>query len=138
MKICNVCRSQVADQYTTCPSCGSTNLTVQPNVQPQMNTYQQPAGQPMYNQAMPQYNQPMYNQPMNNQQVNQKGNFLYAIIGFLFPLIGIILYFVFKDTKPGDAKMAKNGAIVSIVIYVVFVVLIAVFAPLLSSLSSQA
>ena len=40
------------------------------------------------------------------------GSVLWAIVGFLVPLIGLILYFVWKDTKPKNAKMAGMGALV--------------------------
>lgn len=88
---------------------------------------QQPMGQPMMNQPMGQpmnngMQQPMMNgQPMPQQQVQNgdDGSFLWAVVGFLFTLIGLILYFVWKDTKPNNAKMAGMGALVGFIASVI-------------------
>ena len=85
-------------------------------------TYQQPGmQQSMYGQQMPQqgYQQPGMQQPMYGQQmpgpnvqpVDTNGNFGWAVLGFLIPIVGWILYFVWKNTKPGNAKMAGIGGI---------------------------
>ncbi len=46
----------------------------------------------------------------------KKGNIGWAILGFLIPLVGWILYFTWKDKKPGDAKMAGIGGIVGFIV----------------------
>lgn len=52
------------------------------------------------------------------------GNFGWWILGFFFPVVGLILYFLWKETKPKNAKKAKDGAatmvIWSIFCYVMF------------------
>ncbi len=40
----------------------------------------------------------------------EKGSIGWAILGFFLPLVGLILYFVWKSKKPGDAKMSIIGA----------------------------
>lgn len=79
-------------------------------------------GQTMQGQPMPQ--QPMGVQPMPGYQMGQmpgpgvpqasqdKGNIAWGILGFFIPIVGWILYFVWKNTKPGDAKMAGLGGII--------------------------
>lgn len=114
MKICNMCRSQLPDTYTACPNCGNPNLVIDQTAQQPMNNGMQ---QPMNNgmqQPMGGYQQPMYQQPMpmGNQQVEDKGNFLYAIPGLLIPLVGIILYFVLKKSKPQSAKIAGIAGLI--------------------------
>lgn len=42
----------------------------------------------------------------------QSGNFGWAVLGFFIPIVGWILYFCWKSTKPGDAKMAGIGGLV--------------------------
>lgn len=49
----------------------------------------------------------------------QKGNAGWAVLGFFLPLVGLILWLVWKDNKPGDAKMAGKGALIGVVIEVV-------------------
>ena len=46
------------------------------------------------------------------------GSFGWAILGFFFPLVGLILYLVWKDTKPLSAKQAGKGALISVIISV--------------------
>ena len=52
----------------------------------------------------------------------------YAILGFFFPIVGLILYLVNKDTYPLKAKSAGKGALISVIIgvvlYVLYIVLI--------------
>ena len=39
-----------------------------------------------------------------------------AILGFFIPIVGWILYFSWKNTKPGDAKMAGIGGTVGFIL----------------------
>ncbi len=115
MKVCSECGSQVSDQYTTCPNCGSMNLTVQNNIQPQMSAYQQP----------------VYNQPIQN----QNGNIGWGILGFFIPIAGLVMYLVWKDTNPADSLIAGKGALISVIVsmglcilYIAFIVLMFVIS----------
>ena len=56
-----------------------------------------------------------------NLQDNQeeKGNMGWAVLGFFVPLVGLILFLVWKNEKPADAKMAGIGALVSVIFEVV-------------------
>lgn len=74
----------------------------------QQPTYQQPA----YAQQ-PAYQQPAYS-PGYSQQSNDSGSFGWAVLGFFIPLVGLILWLVWKDTKPKSAKMAGIGALVGV------------------------
>jgi hypothetical protein len=42
-----------------------------------------------------------------------------AILGFFIPIAGLILYLVWKDTKPLKARSAGRGALVSVIIGVI-------------------
>lgn len=116
MKKCNMCGSQLQDSYNACPNCGNPNLMVDQSVQTQpMGGMQQQYGQPMPGQPMggmqQQYGQPMPG-PVVQPVDNSKGSFGWAVLGFLIPIVGWILYFCWKNTKPGNAKMAGIGGIV--------------------------
>ncbi len=52
------------------------------------------------------------------EEKTDKGNFGWAVLGFFFPLIGLILFLVWKDTKHGDAKKAGVGALVGFLVSV--------------------
>ena len=75
--------------------------------------YTQPQSQqPAYAQQ-PAYQQPAYS-PGYSQQSNDSGSFGWAVLGFFIPLVGLILWLVWKDTKPKSAKMAGIGALVGV------------------------
>ena len=90
------------------------------NNQPTNNNMQQPMQpqQPMMNnqQMNPGMGQPMNGQPMPQQNNDDNGSIVWGIIGFIFTLIGIILYFVWKDSKPKNAKMALKGALAGLIV----------------------
>ena len=56
----------------------------------------------------------------NNTNTNDKGGFLWGLLGCCIPLVGLILFLVWKDNKPKTAKAAGIGAIVGVVLCVVY------------------
>lgn len=56
--------------------------------------------------------------------MEEKGKFRWAIIGGIIPIIGLVLYFKWKKTRPGDAKYALQGAIISFVMNLIFTVIL--------------
>jgi len=56
------------------------------------------------------------NYPNPNPKYNTEGNIGYGLLGFCLPLVGLILFLVWKDEKPADAKYAGIGALISAVI----------------------
>lgn len=68
--------------------------------------------------------------PQNSQpsaQGSDNGGFLWSLLGFCVPLVGLILFLVWKDTKPVTGKAAGVGALVSVIVWVVFYVLALIF-----------
>lgn len=39
---------------------------------------------------------------------------LWALLGFFIPIVGLILYLVWRDTKPKSSKAAGLGALISV------------------------
>ena len=108
--------------------------------QPQANPYatgQQYAQPPQYGQ--PQYQQPQYAQyqygqrPYVNPQPADTGSFGWAVLGFFFPIVGLILFLVWKSEKPVSAKQAGMGALASVISTVVLWILLIVFAAMVGS-----
>lgn len=108
--------------------------------QPQANPYatgQQYAQTPQYGQ--PQYQQPQYAQyqygqrPYVNPQPADTGSFGWAVLGFFFPIVGLILFFIWKSEKPVSAKQAGMGALASVISTVVLWILLIVFAAMVGS-----
>lgn len=50
------------------------------------------------------------------------GSLGWGILGFFIPIVGLILYLVWKDSKPKDALMAGKGALISVIVSVVLVI----------------
>lgn len=53
-------------------------------------------------------------------------NFLFALLGFLVPLAGLILYIACKTDNPDRAKAAGKGAIVGVIVSVLLSILLIV------------
>lgn len=52
------------------------------------------------------------------------GNIGWGVLGCCIPIVGLVLWLVWKDTKPKTAKVAGIGALVSVgiaVLYYIFV-----------------
>lgn len=56
---------------------------------------------------------------MENSNVDN-GGFLWGLLGCCIPVVGLVLYLVWKDQKPKTAKAAGIGALVSVGITVLF------------------
>ena len=56
--------------------------------------------------------------------VVDKGGFLWGLLGCCIPIAGLILFLVWKDTKPKTAKAAGIGALVCVIMSVVYYILI--------------
>lgn len=54
------------------------------------------------------------------------GSIGWGILGCCIPLVGLILFLVWKDQKPKTAKAAGIGALVCVIAYVVLYILMAV------------
>ncbi|MGL4948934.1 MAG: zinc-ribbon domain-containing protein [Anaeroplasmataceae bacterium] len=102
MKKCNNCNTQLGDEVVFCGNCGtkldSTNTT-------------------SVAQSNPQYYAP------NQSHSTDAPNFGYALLGFCIPLVGIILYFVWKNEKPLTAKSLLKGFLVSLILSAIMFVL---------------
>ena len=53
------------------------------------------------------------------------GGFLWGLLGCCIPIVGLILFLVWKDTKPKTAKAAGIGALISVGISILYYIIIA-------------
>nr|WP_314464237.1 zinc-ribbon domain-containing protein [uncultured Clostridium sp.] len=56
----------------------------------------------------------------NAPEVVDNGGFGWGLLGCCIPLVGLILFLVWKDNKPKTAKAAGIGALVSVICIVIF------------------
>lgn len=101
MAFCKNCGVEIKEETAFCPNCG----TKQDNVG-------------AINEAQP---QPQYTaQP----QVVDNGGFGWGLLGCCIPIVGLILFLVWKDNKPKTAKAAGVGAIVGVVIGIIYYLIV--------------
>ena len=75
--------------------------------------------------AQPTFQQPVYPQ-MGYVQVAPSGGM--TALGFFFPIVGLILYLVWKDQTPLKAKSAGKGALIGVIVWTVLSVILAILA----------
>ncbi len=126
MKKCSCCGRMYSDMVTVCPSCkvsldGSSGSgsprPVQP-AQPVQPVQQYQPAQPA--QPVQQYQpaQPVQqNQPAQPAKAEGSG-IGWGILSFFIPLVGLILYCRWKNTKPRAAKAASIGAAIGFAVNV--------------------
>ena len=59
--------------------------------------------------------------------VIDNGGFGWGLLGCCIPIVGLILFLVWKDTKPNTSKAAGIGALISVGIWIFFYLLIFFF-----------
>ncbi|MDD4840035.1 MAG: hypothetical protein PHE93_05170, partial [Clostridia bacterium] len=69
------------------------------------------------------YQNPQSQEPI----VDDSGAAGFGVLGFFVPLAGLILYLVWKDSRPLRAKASGKGALVSVIISVIFSVIYYIF-----------
>ncbi|MGL4849047.1 MAG: zinc-ribbon domain-containing protein [Clostridium sp.] len=74
--------------------------------------------------------------PTKIEAANDNGGFGWGLLGCCIPIVGLILFLVWKDSKPKTGKAAGIGALVGVIIIVVFYALIFGLGILGSSVSS--
>lgn len=57
-----------------------------------------------------------------------KSSGLWAFLGFLIPVLGLVMYLIWKDEYPLKAKSAGQGALIGVIVSVVFSVLLGIIS----------
>lgn len=69
---------------------------------------------------------------------NDASSFGWAFLGFLFPIVGLILFLIWKDESPLKAKSCGKGALVSVIVSAAIGIIYAcVVACAIASIASQ-
>ena len=58
---------------------------------------------------------------------NDTGGFGWGLLGFCIPLVGLILYLVWKDTQPNNAKASGKGALIGFILTIIVYIFYFVF-----------
>jgi uncharacterized membrane protein YvbJ len=93
MKYCSKCGKEIMDEAVICPGCGcAQENNVQGNSVPQIK------------------------EALSDIQKEAWSNSGWLLLGFFIPIVGLILYLVWKETSPSKAKAAGYGALIGFVI----------------------
>lgn len=60
----------------------------------------------------------------------------WAVLGFFFPLIGLILYLVWQRDYPNRAKMCGKGALICVIVDAALIILLCVFLVLIGFIAA--
>ncbi len=125
---CTSCGKEFQNDMNFCPYCGAPAVKSEQDSQNFNNSqyYQQP-----YGNGQPYTNQPPfgYNAP-NPNDVPSAG---FNALAFFIPIVGLILYLVWKDTMPKKAKAIGKWALISVILAVVlYIVIMIVMTSLLT------
>lgn len=103
MAFCRNCGKEIDDNAVACNECGAAQMVEPtPVVEPTPIVEPTPGVTPT--------------QP----PVVDNGGFGWGLLGCCVPIVGLILFLVWKDTKPKTSKAAGIGALVSVIASVVF------------------
>ena len=69
-------------------------------------------------------NEPYPGEPGGFPQEPDKGGFLWGLLGFCIPLVGLILFLSWKKNKPGKAKSCGKGALIGVIVNLVLTILL--------------
>lgn len=60
-----------------------------------------------------------------SRNANDTGGFGWGLLGFCIPIVGLVLYLVWKDDQPLNARAAGKGALISVIIPFFFYIIAA-------------
>ena len=95
MPYCRNCGQFIDSDATFCPECGSRQFNGTSNVD---DSYYSGRG---------------------DLHQEDSGSIGWWFLGFFIPLIGLVLYLVWKDSKPLSAKRAGTGALVGFIVNII-------------------
>ena len=61
----------------------------------------------------------------------------WGILGFFIPIVGLVLFLVWKQERPKDSKAAGIGALISIIAYIVLIIIFMLISAMIISASSS-
>lgn len=73
------------------------------------------------------------NQSAHQTSSNDSGSFGWAVLGFFIPIVGLVLYLVWRDTAPNNARMAGKGALISVIISAIIFIIELIIAIILEA-----
>ena len=127
MKYCSVCGQELADSASVCTKCGSAQI-------PSITKYCPKCGKKISVLAK---SCPYCFEIQPTYAKEDSNSFGLAFLCFLIPIVGLILYLVWKREYPLRANSCGTGALVSIMLSVLVILLLISFSEDLLRVISQ-
>lgn len=132
MATCRYCGQEIKDYQRYCSYCGAEQIRPQAPAQPVAEPVP-----PVNNGGVTHVNSVStvtptasgngYTNTPSQAPASDKGNIAWGLLGCCVPIVGLILFLTWKDTKPSDAKVAGIGGLVGfglgIISYIIFFVI---------------
>ncbi len=131
MAYCENCGTRIEGDAKICSGCATGGRGVEPNVN-QMNYQQEYVGQNNNSQYYGAPNQGSYPPPTQefyspqsqySAQSSEKATLGWGFLGCCIPIVGLILYFVWKKDRPRTSKIAGIGALIGIGLLIISIIL---------------
>ena len=111
---CNYCGYSVSEETVYCPNCGEKVDTTKKNEIKEINEKTESAKEEV-------------KQVQNNYSTSDSSySFLWGILGYFIPVVGLILFVMWRETKPKDSKAAGIGALVSVITNIIFMIIMVI------------
>lgn len=107
MSYCAYCGNKIDDSAIFCPNCGAKN-----EAREEKKYNEERYGRDEYSDLSHTFAGSTTN-TANTSPEAMKGNALIAVLAFIFPLVGFILWYTWKLSRPGWSSSALTGALVS-------------------------
>lgn len=126
MKKCQYCGQSMAEHLLVCPHCGQPvpGALEKDRSSSRLKASEQSAGEIETNVLNVENN-------VRSHSVDS-GSFGWALLGFFIPLVGLILFLVWRKERPMNANSAGIGALISVVANLVFFVSLTIIVILAS------
>jgi len=115
MATCRYCGQEIKDYQKYCSYCGAEQLRPQEPAQP----VEEPAASTVNNGGVthvsavtPTAANTGYTETPSQAPASGKGNIGWGFLGCCVPIVGLILFLTWKDSKPSDAKAAGIGGLI--------------------------
>lgn len=104
---CNYCGNKVKDNTIYCPNCGEKVDTKKKNTKKEEKS------------------EVVVVDENKNTKTDQSSDysFLWGLLGYFVPIVGLVLFLVWREEKPKDSKAAGIGALIRAVMMVIALVI---------------
>lgn len=125
MKYCSVCGQELADSASVCTKCGASQSKVGVNTN-SATKFCSKCGKKISAVAerCPYcFNETGFRQQKQNTVPGDYRSFAWAFLCFLIPIVGLILYCVWKNEYPERAISCGKGALISVILSIIMILL---------------